>query len=133
MFYFGTLFIYSLVLVSILFLFILCGFQIKFITSNETTSENLRKTGRQKNPFDLGWQKNISQFWNDILGYEKDIKYTESARKLLQSECFLSDYFSDLLSDNLRNSVNMSMELSKTSANHSFVEESSNSSFSEKV
>ncbi len=90
------LLLYSINFIVLLFLFILIFFQIKFITSNETTSENIRKITTSNSPFDNGFNKNLHQFFYDIEGYKNEINYSETSKTFIKSSKLLSVYFQNL-------------------------------------
>ena len=79
-------------IVLILLLMIIC-FQIKFILSNETTSENIRRPAHLVNVFDNGCKKNMGQFCNNITGYRTEMVYNEHAIKLLSNSDLITKNF----------------------------------------
>jgi hypothetical protein len=77
-----------------MFLACLVFFQVKFISSNVTTSEYLSKTN--VNTFDKGFKNNWKQFMNDIYKYKESITYNEMGKYYINSNVLLQDYFINL-------------------------------------
>jgi hypothetical protein len=71
-------------------------FQIKFICSNETTSENIRRISNTSNPYNRGCKSNIKEFFYDMEGYRQIVTYNEVARDYLMTICLITEYYAIL-------------------------------------
>lgn len=92
-YYIMTLILFSSTGMILLFLSIITFFQIKFITSNMTTSEYIRKETETKNVFDNGCKENLNQFRYNILGYNNEISLNEDAKNNIMSSSLITSYF----------------------------------------
>ena len=76
---------------ALILLLIVVFFQIKFICTNETTSENIRS---QPKMFDIGCCKNIKEFFNDNLAYRSRVNYSPAALGYLKTFKKITEYLS---------------------------------------
>jgi len=82
--------------ICLIFLIILLFFQIKFILSDITTSEYLRKDKYTENFNDEGCKKNFIKFlkgWDN----ENNYIYNDNARDLIMKNVTIEKYYLDLL------------------------------------
>lgn len=87
------------ILLLLLFIFVLSliGYQIYFISTNQTTSENLRRNKNAKNPYTMdSCSKNQSEFFINPLGFKKRVQYNESATSFLELASLLTDYIDNI-------------------------------------
>ena len=93
---FGSVFCIILLLLFI-FVITLIWYQCYFISTNQTTSENLRRNKNAKNPYTMeSCSKNQSEFFIDPLGYKKRIQYNDSAKSFLELSSLLTDYIDNI-------------------------------------
>lgn len=85
-----TIIIASIFALLILFLIFM---QFKFILSNETTSENLRKIDNVKNPFNRGCKSNLYEFVYRMDKYRDNVSYNKLAIELLVLNQLVTDYY----------------------------------------
>lgn len=83
----------SLTTVALLLLILIIFFQIKFIISNETTSESIRRPTHIKNIYDKGCNENYKEFFTNINGYKNEVVYNESAIMFLKNSVLIIDHF----------------------------------------
>ncbi len=93
-FYYSSSLILSVItLICFILLITVFFFQVKFICSNETTSENIRRSPHGKNPYNRGCRQNIKEFFNNNEGYKEMVTYNEAARDYLMTVCLITEYF----------------------------------------
>lgn len=95
--YFETFIIFLLIIhgIVLIFMFSLLFFQIKFICTNETTSENIKRPAKHINPFNLGFKNNLKEFFCNINGYKDLIMYSSQSMSFLKKNISTKKYFSD--------------------------------------
>jgi hypothetical protein len=72
------------------------------ISTNQTTSEYLRRNKDQLNPYTLDTCKeNWMEFWKGMLDYRKRITYNDNAKYFIEKNYLMETYF-----NNKTNSVN---------------------------
>ncbi len=106
-FYLSTI---TLSLITFIFLILLLAiifFQIKFICSNETTSENIRRIAYTSNPYNRGCKSNIKEFLYDMEGFRDIVTYNEVARDYLMTTCLITEYYSMLERKSLQNKTSI--------------------------
>ena len=102
-----------LVLFVIGFVVSLIVYQTFFISTNQTTSENLRRQKGTKNPFTLeSCRENQNEFWIAPLDYRKRIQYNENSSYFLEMAFLLIDYIDniDIMYPNRRSLINKKEE-----------------------
>ena len=119
-----------IIFLSFLFQFSLSIAQTIYISTNQTTSERLRRTKNMKNPYSLNkCILNQKEFWLNPINYKNRFEYNENAKIFLQKNMLISDYikkvdeiYPERKSMNLVSNVSeISLELSekKTDEHHS--------------
>ena len=119
-----------IIFLSFLFQFSLSIAQTIYISTNQTTSERLRRTKNMKNPYSLNkCILNQKEFWLNPINYKNRFEYNENAKIFLQKNMLISDYikkvdeiYPERKNMNLVSNVSeISLELSekKTDEHHS--------------
>lgn len=91
--YFLSIIYGVLILIVITFVLSLIVYQTIFISTNQTTSENLRRKKGMKNPFTLdSCIENQKEFWVAPLDYRKRIQYNDNSKYFLEMAFLLTDY-----------------------------------------
>lgn len=102
-----------LIVCTILFVVSLIVYQTIFISTNQTTSENLRRKKGTKNPFTLGsCRENQNEFWISPLDYRNRIQYNDNSKYFLEMAFLLTDYIDniDIMYPNRRSLINKKEE-----------------------
>lgn len=88
-----SIFLLSFSGIVMIFLLVVVGMQMKYILSNVTTSEELRKNTVPIPDFDNGSAKlNLSSFCGSIMDYRDQIDYNGDAKNLLDANITLMEY-----------------------------------------
>lgn len=90
-----TSIVFTCVSIILLFLSILITYQLKNISNNSTTSENLRSDIISIPDFDNGLCENIKSFNSEILSFKKEFTYNRGANLLLKKSVLLYEYLNE--------------------------------------
>jgi len=79
--------------VALLLLLLVLFFQIKFIASNETTSESIRRPSHIVNIYDNGCKRNCKEYFTNITAYRNTAVYNDAAIMFLKNSVLITDHF----------------------------------------
>ena len=97
--------------VIVLFVMRLIVHQLYMISTNQTTSEYLRRNKDQLNPYTLDTCKeNWMEFWKGMLDYRRRITYNDNAKYFIEKNYLMETYFNNKTNSGNDNSNNKVMD-----------------------